>query len=317
MRRGAVVSAVASASTAQPGIAFVGLGRMGSVMAARLLDAGAPLSVWNRTAARCDPLVNRGATRLDSLAQAAESDVVFSMVLDDEALASLHSPTGVLSGRDDRRRVRVWIDGSTVSPRAAEAAAVASAAVGVAYVSAPVSGNPGVIESGNAIFAISGDEVGLDVAEQVCLMLGRAVHRVGSRAEANVVKLCTNALLGVTMQSLAEIAVLADRVGVSRAAMLGFVNDSAIGSAFSRYKTPPLVELDFPTAFTAEGQRKDLRLALELARESEVPMPVLSETEVAYSRLVAGGLGQDRDFAALVLNVARDAGHTLHPERRA
>src|SRR4029079_5224387 len=127
--------------------------------------------------------------------------------------------------------------------------------------------------------------------------MGRAVHRVGSRAEANIVKLCTNALLGVTMQSLAEIAVLADRGGVSRAALLEFVNDSAIGSAFSRYKTPPLVELEFPVAFTPEGQRKDIRLALDLAREAGVPMPVLTETEGAYSRLIGSGMGDDRDFA--------------------
>jgi 3-hydroxyisobutyrate dehydrogenase len=304
----------AASPSALPRVAFVGLGRMGMVMAARLLDAGVELAVWNRTPARCDQLVERGATRLASPAGAVESDVVFSMVLDDDALAFLHSPAGLFAGPEGRRQARVWVDGSTVSPRAAEAAAEAAAAAGVPYVSAPVSGNPGVVEAGTAIFAISGDVAGLDLAEQVCLLLGRAVHRVGSRAEANVVKLCTNALLGVTMQSLAEIAVLADRIGVSRAAMLGFVNDSAIGSAFSRYKTPPLVELDFPTAFTAEGQRKDIRLALALAREAEVPMPVLSETEVAYSRLIAGGLGQGKDFSALVLNVARDAGWTLAPE---
>jgi 3-hydroxyisobutyrate dehydrogenase len=300
--------------TNQPSIAFVGLGRMGSAMASRLLDAGTPLTVWNRTPSKCDPLVERGATRLESLAEAARADVVFSMVLDDKALADLHSEGGLFSGPVGQRRARLWIDGSTVSPSAAERAAAIATSAGVAYVSAPISGNPGVVESGNAIFAISGTEAELDLAETVCLKLGRAVHRVGTRAEANVVKICTNALLGVTMQSLAEIAVLADRSGVSRAAMLGFVNDSAIGSPFSRYKTPLLVELDFPTAFTPDGQRKDIRLALELAREAEVPMPVLTETEVAYTRLIAGGLGQDKDFAALILNVARDAGHSLHPE---
>jgi 3-hydroxyisobutyrate dehydrogenase len=296
-------------------VAFVGLGRMGTAMASRLLDAGTRVAVWNRTPSRCDPLVARGAARLGSLREAARSDVVFSMVLDDEALAALHDPgSGLLEDVADGRRPRVWIDGSTVSPGAAVAAAEAAAAMGVAYVSAPISGNPGVVESGNAIFAISGDEGGLDLAERICLAIGRAVHRVGSRAEANVVKLCTNALLAVTMQSLAEIAVLADRSGVTRSALLGFVNDSAIGSPFSRYKTPPLVELDFPTAFTPEGQRKDIRLALDLARAVEVPMPVLTESEVAYSRLVSGGLGQGKDFAALVLNVARDAGVTLEPE---
>ena len=303
---------------AGPSVAFLGLGRMGSVMASRLLDAGTALAVWNRTSAKCDPLVSRGADRLARLSDAATREVVFSMVLDDGALAALHDPrTGILSGAVGTRSVTVWIDGSTVSPQAAIAAAEAAAAAGIAYVSAPVSGNPGVVESGNAIFAVSGDAGGLDLAEQLCLRMGRAVHRVGSRAEANVVKLCTNALLGVTMQSLAEIAVLADRGGVARAALLGFVNDSAIGSPFSRYKTPPLVELDFPVAFTPEGQRKDIRLALDLARETEVPMPVLTETEVAYSRLVASGLGDGRDFASLILAVARDAGVSLAPERLA
>jgi 3-hydroxyisobutyrate dehydrogenase len=297
-------------------IAFVGLGRMGTVMARRLAEAGASLSVWNRTTSRCDPLTEVGATLLPSLPAAAGADLVFSMVADDDALAALHDPDrGLFSDDPAERRVRTWVDGSTVSPEAATRAAEAAAAVGVSYVSAPVSGSPGVVEAGNAIFAVSGDPAGLDHATPVCAAMGRAVHRVGEGATANVVKLCTNALLGVTMQSLAEIAVLGDRHGVARAALLGFVNDSAIGSAFSRYKTPPLVELEFPVAFTPEGQRKDLRLALDLARQAEVPMPVLSETEVAYSRLISGGLGAGRDFASLVLNVARDAGVELVPER--
>jgi 3-hydroxyisobutyrate dehydrogenase-like beta-hydroxyacid dehydrogenase len=289
---------------------------MGAVMAARLLDAGTPLSVWNRTAAKCDPLVERGATALATVPDAAGSDAVFSMVLDDAALADLHDPsTGLFSGPADARRLRVWIDGSTVSPAAAERAAEAAAAAGVSYVSAPISGNPGVVVSGEAIFALSGDDAGLEVAEDLCLRIGRAAHRVGGRAEANVVKLCTNALLAVTMQSIAEIAVLGDMLGVSRAALMGFVNNSAIGSPFSTYKTRPIVTLDFPTAFTPEGQRKDIRLALELARDLELPLPVLTETEVAYTRLIAGGLGEGQDFATLVLNVARDAGHTLEPEQ--
>lgn len=90
--------------------------------------------------------------------------------------------------------------------------------------------------------------------------------------------------------------------------------DSAISSPFSRYPTPPLVELDFPVAFTPEGQRKDNRQALDLAREAEVPLPVLAETEVAYSRLVSSGLGDGKDCASLILAVARDAGVSLSRE---
>jgi 3-hydroxyisobutyrate dehydrogenase-like beta-hydroxyacid dehydrogenase len=296
-------------------IAWVGLGRMGSAMASRLLAAGADLAVWNRTSAKADELVTRGAARLGTIADASSRDVVFSMVLDDAALDSLHDPlTGLLSGNDGGRRLSVWIDGSTVSVQASERAARAAAEAGVAFVAAPVSGNPAVVSAGSAIFALSGDEEGLDIAESITGAIGRASYRVGSGSEATVIKLCVNALLSVTMQSLAEIAVLADRAGVSRAALMEFLNDSAIGSPFTRYKTDPVVTLEFPQAFTPEGQRKDVRLALELARRLEVPLPVLNTTEVAYSRLVSGGLGEGKDFAALILEVARDAGHTLEAE---
>jgi 3-hydroxyisobutyrate dehydrogenase-like beta-hydroxyacid dehydrogenase len=292
-------------------VAVVGLGRMGGAMVDRLLDSGMTLSVFNRTQAKADPFIERGATRLTSLAEAAACDVVFTMVTDDAALDALAGPGGLLASSAPA----VWIDGSTVSIACAERAAAAAHAAGTAYVSAPVSGNPTVVAAGNAIFAISGDEAALDITEEFLDSIGRAVYRVGDAAEANVVKLCVNALLAVTMQAVAEIAVLADRAGVSRAALMDFLNDSAVGSPFTRYKTANVVELTFTPTFTPEGQRKDARLALDLARELEVPMPVLNTTEVAFSRLVSGGLGKDRDFAALILEVARDSGVNLKPEK--
>lgn len=294
-------------------LGWIGVGRMGAAMLARVMDSGVDVAVYNRTQSKALPFVERGAELLTTLSEASECDVVFSMVLDDAALEALHAPdTGLFS--TDQRRLSVWIDGSTVSAAAAERAAAAARAAGVAYVSAPISGNPGVVEAGNAIFVLSGDSAALNVAEDIGHRIGRAVHRAGDANQANVIKLCVNALLAVTMQSLAEIAVLADRAGVSRAALMGFLNDSAVGSPFTKYKTTNIVGLEFPPTFTPAGQRKDIRLAVELSHDLEVPMPVLNTTEIAYSRLVSGGLGEDRDFAALILEVARDAGHTLEPE---
>lgn len=294
-------------------VGWIGLGRMGSAMATRLMDGGIDISAYNRTSSKVDSFVERGAIRLESIQDASGCDIVFSMVLDDAALDALHSPsTGIFSG--DSSRTSVWIDGSTVSVAAADRAAASAHAAGVAYVSAPVSGNPAVVESGNAIFAISGDELALPLVEELLGHIGRATYRVGDSRAANVVKLCVNALLSVTMQSVAEIVVLADKAGVSRAALMEFLNDSAIGSNFTKYKTRNVVSLDFPPTFTPEGQRKDIRLALELAYGLEVPMPVLNTTEVAFSRLVSGGLGKEKDFAALILEVARDSGHSLMPE---
>lgn len=281
-------------------------------MAHRLIDAGTPLRVYNRTRGRAEPFAERGATVLDSLTDAADCDIVLSVVADDAALAAVHDEEeGLFSGAS---APAIWIDCSTVSPDAAERAATAARAAGSFYVAAPVSGNPGVVAAGTAIYAVSGDTTALDLAEPLLRRIGRDVMRVGTSVEASVVKLCVNAVLAVTIQSLAEVAVLADRAGVSRADLMAFLNESAIGSPFSRYKTRNLVTLDFPATFTPAEQRKDVWLALSLARTLEVPMPVLATTETAFSRLVAGGIADGQDYAALVVQAARDAGHELRAE---
>ena len=297
--------------TALPTVAWLGLGRMGTVMAERLLAAGFTVGVWNRSPARIDPLVELGATRIATLADAAGYDVAYSMVLDDAALARLHDPAdGLLSGGPSTP-LATWVDGSTVSAAAARRAATAARLAGVGYVSAPVSGNPGVVAAGRAIFAASGPAEDLARVDPVLRALGRAVHPVGAGAEANVVKLATNGLLAVVMQALAELVVLGEKAGVPRADLLAFINDSAVGSPFSAYKTAALVDLDLTPTFTVEGQRKDIRLALALAAELESPMPVLTTTEVAFSRTIASGLGAGKDLAAVVLTAARDAGLDL------
>ncbi|MET0452578.1 MAG: NAD(P)-dependent oxidoreductase [Mycobacterium sp.] len=306
----------AHSSRAVGAVGWVGLGRMGSAMVSRLLDAGVEVDVFNRTPGKTEQFVTRGAKRLSTLAEVAQRDVVFSMVTDDEALSAIHDSQSGLFSHQPSRRLSVWIDGSTVSPGAAQRAATAARQAGVAFVSAPVSGNPSVVLGGNAVFVISGDESGLDVADHLVSLIGRAVSRAGTATEAVTIKLCVNALLAITMQSLAEITVLADKAGVSRSSLLEFLNESAIGSPFTRYKTPNLVSLEFEPTFTAEGQRKDVRLALGLARDNEVPMPVLSATEEAYSRLIGSGLGVERDLSALVLGTARDAGHVLRKDDR-
>jgi 3-hydroxyisobutyrate dehydrogenase-like beta-hydroxyacid dehydrogenase len=185
----------------------------------------------------------------------------------------------------------------------------------VAFVCAPVSGNPSVVRAGNLIFAVSGPAAAAQAVIPLLDVIGRGSYLVGGAHEARVVKLCTNLVLAVLTQALAEALVLGESQGVARSALMEFINDSAIGSAFTRYKTDAFVTLDLAPAFTPEGQRKDLRLALRTGADAEVPMPITSATEVAFSRLVASGLGEGRDFASLILLAARDAGRVLAPER--
>ncbi|MDH6254766.1 NAD(P)-dependent oxidoreductase [Aurantimicrobium minutum] len=291
-------------------IGWIGAGKMGEAMIERLLDGGVSVSVWNRTPEKCAALIERGATAAATPAVAAAENVVFSIVLDDSALRDLYErEDGVLSGS-----ATVWVDCSSVSPGAAKAAAEAAAAKGVKFVSAPVSGNPGVVRAGRLIFAVSGPPAAIDSARPYFDVIGRAVHVVGDSNQASVVKICTNALLGVLMETLSEVAILGEKSGVKREALLNFINDSAVGSPFSTYKTAALVNLDFTPTFTSEAQRKDLRLALSLADEAGASMPLVFATEKEFDRLVTSGVGAGLDIASAIAQVALDSEIEITPE---
>jgi 3-hydroxyisobutyrate dehydrogenase-like beta-hydroxyacid dehydrogenase len=231
-------------------------------------------------------------------------------VLDDKALESLHSSeTGVLAGS-----AKVWVDCSSVSPEAAKRAAEAAAAKGVQFINAPVSGNPTVVRNGKLIFAVSGDAAGIESARPFFDAIGRAVHVVGDAQQASVVKIATNALLGVLMETLSEVTVLGESAGVKRSALLSFINDSAVGSPFSNYKTPALVKLDMTPTFTNEASTKDLSLALSLAERGGVSLPLVGAARERYAKLVESGVGSGLDIAATILQVALESNITLESE---
>jgi 3-hydroxyisobutyrate dehydrogenase len=292
-------------------VGWVGAGRMGAAMAARLLEGGAPVTAWNRTRSRLEQLIERGAEPAERLASLRACEVVFSMVADDAALDALAGGEGLLGLADGSDNLRVWVDCSTVSEPASLRAAEAAAAQDIAFVAAPVSGNPAVASAGNLIFAVSGPQEAYDVVAPLLNLIGRRSFYLGPGHTARTVKLCTNMLLAVVTQGLAEAVVLGERAGVPRADLIDFVNASAVGSPFTAYKGKAFVDLDFTPTFTPEGQRKDLRLALEQAARLEVPMYVAATVEVALSRLIASGVGDGRDFGALLLQTANDAGLTL------
>jgi 3-hydroxyisobutyrate dehydrogenase-like beta-hydroxyacid dehydrogenase len=290
-----------------PRLCVVGVGRMGSALVRRLLAASLPVAVWNRSPDRIAPLEQLGAVRLTELAGIRGYDVVISSVLDDGALDDLSASIPAVG-----EGPALWIDCSTVSPAAAARAASRAHAAGMAYLSAPVSGNPGVVDAGEAAFVVSGDSRAMPVAQGVLGTIGRQVVVTGEGTEANVVKLGVNAVLTITMQALAEVVVLGEKAGVPRSAFMAFFNDSAPGSRYSRSKTAAIVDSDFAPTFTAAGQRKDIWLAQALGREVGAALPLLSATEVEYSRL-AEGPWRELDYAALVLQAARDAGLDWRP----
>jgi len=295
-----------------PRIGWIGAGRMGAALVRRLLEAGYPVAVYNRTRAKAEELVAHGAEVVDRPVDLADRDIVFTMV---SASADLEQvtvgPGGVLTAPEGAPAVLV--DSSTVSAEASATVRAEAVKRGTELLAAPVSGNPKVVDAGKATFAVSGPRAAFDRVEPVLNALGRGVTYVGDDEAARLVKICHNVFLGVVIQSLAEITVLAEKGGVSRAAFLEFLNNSVMGSTFSRYKTPALVNLDLTPTFTMPLLRKDFDLGLAAARELEAPMPVAS----AAAQLVASAIGAglvDRDFAVLVEEQARRAGLTLRSE---
>jgi len=293
-------------------IGWVGAGRMGFALAERLLKAGVKLSVYNRTRAKAEPLVAQGATVVESLAELADFDLVFVIVAESKDLLEVISgPKGLLSRPG--KAPRVVIDSSTVSEAASAEARAVLAGRGAAFLAAPVSGNPKVVRSGKLSVVVSGPRQAYERAAPYLELFGRGVSYVGEGEKARIVKICHNVYLGIVAQALAEITVLAEKSGVPRHAFLSFINDSVMGSVFSRYKTPALVNLDFAATFTPPLLRKDLDLGLEAARAESVPMPLTAVTRELVQSLIGHGY-TDCDFAALIALEAKAAGLNLVSE---
>jgi 3-hydroxyisobutyrate dehydrogenase-like beta-hydroxyacid dehydrogenase len=176
-----------------------------------------------------------------------------------------------------------------------------------------VSGNPAVVAAGKLTLAVSGPRAAFEATEHLLTALGRGVTYVGEGEVARLVKIAHNVFLGVVAQSLAEITVLVEKGGTSRAAFLEFLNDSVLGSVFTRYKSPAFVNLDFTPTFTNVLLRKDFDLGLAAARELKVPMPVAAvAAELVLAAIGAGHT--ELDFATLLLEEARSAGLQLVSE---
>jgi 3-hydroxyisobutyrate dehydrogenase-like beta-hydroxyacid dehydrogenase len=292
-------------------LGWIGIGRMGYAMAERLAKGGADLTVWNRTRAKAEPLAASGAKVANQLVDVAACDVVFVMVstLDDVAEV-ITGPNGLLSGSQAPKMV---VECSSISLEGSAQLRASLAARGVEMLAAPVSGNAKVIKAGRLSFVCSGPRSAFDTALPFLRMIAPAASYVGEGELSRIVKICHNVFLGVVTQSLAEITVLAQKAGVPRHAFLEFMNQSVMGSTFSRYKTPALVNLDFKVTFTPKLLRKDLDLGLDAARRFEVPMPLCSITRDLVQALIGHGMDEE-DFAKLIVLQAMASGLELSAE---
>jgi len=290
-------------------VGWIGTGRMGFALAQRLSRAGVDVAAWNRTRAKAEPLTESGVTVVDDPSDLADRDVVFTMV---SASPDLDQVLGRLLADPDRAPRHV-VDCSTVSSEASASAREQLARRSVSFIAAPVSGNGKVVRAGMLSLVCSGPADAFAQVRPLLELLGRHVTYVGDGEHARLVKICHNLFLGVVTQNLAEITVLAQKGGVPRSAFLDFINNSVMGSVFTRYKTPAFVNLDYTPTFTPVLLRKDFDLGLAVARELDVPMPLAAITAQLVQASVSSGRVSE-DFAVLLDLQAASSGLELKPE---
>jgi 3-hydroxyisobutyrate dehydrogenase len=303
-------------------IGWIGVGRMGLPMAERLLKGGHDVSIWNRTRAKAEPLTKLGGKVVDRLADLQDMDVVFSIVSTGKDLEEIYfGKSGLAAGG---KLPGILVDCSTIAVEESAAVRRRLSELGSDFVASPVSGNAKVIKAGRLSAVVSGPEASCRaVMPLIELFAPQGVSYVGDGELARVCKIAHNVMLGVVIENLIEITLLANKMGVPRHAFLAFMNNSVMGSMFTRYKSPALVNLDWTTTFTPELLRKDLDLGLELGRENDVPMPVTAAArEVLQSHFGAATLKPDpeaylqKDFAALAETMALLSGMKLESENK-
>jgi 3-hydroxyisobutyrate dehydrogenase len=298
------------------------MGRMGFPMAERLLKAGYDVSIWNRTRAKAEPLAAKGGKIVGKLPELAEVDVLFSIVSTGKDLKEVYfGRDGVLGAG---KMPRIVVDCSTIAVEESAEIRKRLREINTDFIASPVSGNAKVIKAGKLSAVASGPEASFrKVAKMIEVFAPAGVSYVGEGELARICKIAHNVMLGVVIENLIEITLLANKMGVPRHAFLAFMNNSVMGSMFTRYKSPALVNLDWTTTFTPELLRKDLDLGLELGREYDVPMPVTAATrEVLQSHFGAATLKADpdlylsEDFSAMMETMALAAGMKLKSENK-
>jgi 3-hydroxyisobutyrate dehydrogenase len=304
-------------------IGWIGMGRMGAPMAERLIKAGHDVTIWNRTRAKAEPLAKLGGKVVDHPSDLKNVDVLFSILDTGKSVqAVLYGKDGVSS--QGGKMPPIVVDCSTIAVEESAAIRDKLKQLGSDFVAAPVSGNAKVIKAGKLSAVVSGPEPACKTAMPLIeIFAPQGVSYVGEGELARVCKIAHNVMLGVVIENLIEITLLTNKMGVPRHAFLAFLNNGVMGSMFTRYKSPALVNLDWTTTFTPELLRKDLDLGLELGRDMDVPMPVTAATrEVLQSHFGAATLQKSpeeylrKDFAALAETMALAAGMKLVSENK-
>lgn len=283
-------------------VAFLGLGIMGRAMATNLAKAGHEVTVWNRTPGK----EVEGARTAASPAEAAQGvEAIWLCVSDTAAVESvLFGPNGV---EQSLAEGMVIADSSTISPSATRKFAERVARKGVQYVDSPMTGSKTGAEGGTLLFMIGGDEQAIEKLKPLYAAMGKKIFRMGETSKGQSAKLVMNLQIALIYEGFAEALTLATKLGVNAEQLAALINSSMVKSGVIEYKLPFVLGRDFSANFPLRLMRKDIRLALEAAKEARVKLPGLETVEEVYDVAVEEGHA-DLDYAATLLLLEKWAG---------
>jgi 3-hydroxyisobutyrate dehydrogenase-like beta-hydroxyacid dehydrogenase len=283
-------------------IAFLGLGIMGRPMASNLAKAGHEVTVWNRSAGKDV----EGAKTATSPADAARgAEIIWLCVADTKAVENvLFGPQGVHESLADGQ---IIVDSSTISPTATRRFAERVSAKGVQYVDAPVTGSKVGAENGTLIFIVGGEESTIDKLKPLFAATGKKIFRMGETGKGEAAKLAMNLQIALIYEGFAEALTLAAKLGVNAETMLPLIEASMVRSGVVDYKAPFVLKRDFSANFPLRLMRKDIRLALEAAKEARVKLPALETVEEIYDMATEDG-HENLDYAATITLLEKWAG---------
>jgi 3-hydroxyisobutyrate dehydrogenase len=284
-------------STALPAIGFIGLGLMGSRMAARLLNAGYPLTVFDQDKSKAQVLAQQGATIVPSPRLLAErTDVVMLSVPDGVAVQeAILGPNGAVVALGERNTV---IDMSTIAPSTSRSIAQQVAATGASMLDAPVSGSTPIAEQGALVIMVGGKRDVFEQRRPILGVLGSEIFYMGENGNGLVMKLVANALLGLGMQALAEGIVLGEKGGLERNQLLDVLDHLAVLAPAFKTKLENARRHEYPEAFPLHHMNKDFGLIAQLAQECTTPIPAIAVAAQLSSAELARGCQED--FSAVI-----------------
>jgi len=283
-------------------VAFLGLGIMGRPMASNLVKAGHEVSVWNRSAGR----EVEGARTAVSPAEAARgAEVVWMCVSDTAAVESvLFGPQGVDEVLAEGMTIA---DSSTISPSATRKFAERVRAKGVNYVDAPMTGSKVAAEAGSLTFMVGGEEAVIESLKPLFAGMGKIFFRMGETGKGQAAKLAMNLQIALIYEGFAEGLTLATKLGVDIESLLKVVQASMVRSGVVEYKAPFVLKRDFTPNFPLRLMHKDIRLALEAAKEVRIKLPALETVEEIYEMATEDG-HENLDYAATLTLLEKWAG---------